>query len=166
MESYFEHIYAKKEISEALELFREHHPQVVIIDIEMANFKWSEITAHIRDVSPETRIIILSKHDGQQFLYDSIDAGVTKFLKQPVDKSNFSIAIKLALSQINYSNDTKIFYTYLRGLFNYQKSMVVMVENKEPFLANQMFLNFFGVESVREFVEKYKNIGTKFNRTL
>ena len=162
LEEYFKNIYVAKNSDESIELFKKHHPKIVIIDIDVSSFNWVEIAMHIKEIAPEIKIIVLSRHDGQRFLLDAINIGVTKFLIKPIESPHLSEAIELTINQIKYEYHTKIFYNYLHSAFNYQNSMVMMLKDKKPLLVNQVFLDFFNVESIHEFNKEYKDIGTLF----
>ena len=162
LDGLFELIYVAKSAQEGLELFKKYHSKVVIIDVDLSDFDWTHIASHILSVKPETKIILLTEHDEQKYLYDAVDLGITKFLKKPVSVELFVEAIAGSLNKIKLEHDLKLFYSCLHDVDNYQKSMIMMLENHKPLMANQRFLDFFNVESVDEFTQKYKDLGSLF----
>jgi len=158
----FESIFVAVGEKEGLESFKLNHSQVVIIDVETPALDWIKIAQHISDVKPETKVIVLSKYDDVQSLHSAIDVGVMKFLSKPVDVDMFLDAIELAVHKLKIVEDEKLFYSSLDGMFNYKETMVMMLEDNKPLLANQLFLDFFDVECVEEFNNKHKNLGALF----
>lgn len=162
LDGLFEMIYVAKSKEDGLIQFKKHRSKIVIIDEEQVSFNWMEIAEHIKSVRPETKIIILSKHDGEKYLYDAIDIGVTKFLRKPLESKAFVEAIEIAVAKIKQEDDAKLFHTCLHGIYNFQKSMVVMLERTKPLLANERFLDFFDIESVDEFTKEHQDLGSLF----
>lgn len=61
--------------SEAVDLVRRSRPTVAIIDISMPGKDGLAATREIVAGVPETRILILTMHDDEQYLYHVLDAG-------------------------------------------------------------------------------------------
>jgi len=53
--------------SEALAAYREHRPDIVLMDLKMARMDGFAATSQIIRYFPETRIVIVSQWDGAQF---------------------------------------------------------------------------------------------------
>ena len=164
LKEFFENIYVAKNAEESVGLFIKHHPQVVImdIDVDISDFNWVEAAMHLKEINPEVKIITLSKNDNQKFLLDAIDIGITKFLIKPIEHHKLLDVLEVVKDQLSYENDRKIFYTYLHSVYSEQKSMVMMIKDKKPLLANQTFLDFFNVESIHKFTQKYGELDTLF----
>ena len=164
LKEFFNKIYVSKLAENSIELFKEHHPQVIIIDIDIHAyyFDWLKIAVHMKEINPEIKIILLSMHNKKKNFLDAINVGVTKFLEKPVKRDQLSDAIKLAINQIDYEKNRKIFYTYLHSIFNYRKTMIMMMKDDIPILVNYLFLDFFGVESIHQFNRMYKDLGELF----
>jgi len=166
LKEFFSNIYVSNSDDESIDMFTKHHPEVIImdIDIHVYYFNWLEIARHIKEIHPEIKIIILSTNDDKKTLLDAIDVGVTKFLIKPVSHHKLSDVLMFIKTKLDYEHNTKIFYTNIHSVFNYKKSIIIMLKNKKPLLVNQVFLDFFGVESIREFTNKHKDLGALFLR--
>ena len=53
--------------SEALETYRAHRPDIVLMDLKMARMDGLAATSQILESFPETRIVIVSQWDDAQF---------------------------------------------------------------------------------------------------
>ena len=65
---------------EAVELFRAHKPDVVLLDLHMPEVDGVAATKMILQEFPEARIIALTSYDGDQEIYRALDAGVRGYL--------------------------------------------------------------------------------------
>src|ERR1700690_1760917 len=65
---------------EAVEMFRDLHPDVVLMDLRMPQLDGIEATRTIRGDDPEARIIALTSYDGDQDIYRALEAGVRGYI--------------------------------------------------------------------------------------
>ena len=60
---------------EALEMFRLHHPDVVLMDLRMPQMDGVTAITQIRQEAPDARIIVLTTFDGEEDIYRGLQAG-------------------------------------------------------------------------------------------
>ena len=65
---------------EAIEQACELSPNVVVMDISMPDLNGIEATRQILSNSPQTKVLALSIHDGEQFVKDMLKAGASGYL--------------------------------------------------------------------------------------
>lgn len=76
----------------AVELCREHTPDVVLMDIVFKGrtgiMSGIEATRRIKEVSPSTKVVIMTAHDDERLLVDAVEAGASGFLgkDEPADE--------------------------------------------------------------------------------
>jgi two-component system NarL family response regulator len=83
---------------QALELFRTHHPDIVLMDLRMPGTSTLQggvetITA-IRDEFPEARIIVLTTFDGDEDIFRAIQAGARGYLLKGMNADELIDAIQ------------------------------------------------------------------------
>jgi YesN/AraC family two-component response regulator len=83
-----------------LALFQEHHHDIVITDISMPVMDGVEMAAAIRDIDPETVIIVLTAHSGTRYLLDSIELGINNYVLKPVNYEKLFAAIDKSIAMI------------------------------------------------------------------
>jgi DNA-binding NarL/FixJ family response regulator len=65
---------------EAIQQFRAHHPDVVLMDLQMPEMNGLDALIAIRDEAPETRIIMLTTYAGDAQVLRAIKAGARGYL--------------------------------------------------------------------------------------
>jgi DNA-binding NarL/FixJ family response regulator len=66
--------------AQAIEQFRKHRPDIVLMDLKLPGMGGIEATAAICKEFPEAAIIMLSTHDGEEDIYRSLQAGARTYL--------------------------------------------------------------------------------------
>jgi len=84
---------------------KRHTPHVVLLDIEMPEMNGIETTLLLKKEFPKTKIIILTMHNEEEFIFDLMSKGANGFL--PKDKSVDAVidAIYAVMQKGYYYND-------------------------------------------------------------
>ena len=83
---------------EAVELFKQHRPDVTLMDLRMPEVDGIEATRAIRREFPEARIIALTSYDGDQDIYRALEAGVRGYLLKEMVHTDVLRAIRTVQS--------------------------------------------------------------------
>ena len=83
---------------EAIRLFREFVPDVTLMDLRLPDESGIEATREIRREFPEARIIALTSYDGDQDIYQALDAGVRGYLLKEMLHTDIIRAIRVVFS--------------------------------------------------------------------
>ena len=65
---------------EAIELYRRHRPNIVLMDLRLRGVSGVEAIISIRREFPQARIIMLTTYDGDEDIYRALDAGAQAYL--------------------------------------------------------------------------------------
>jgi two-component system, NarL family, response regulator DegU len=87
---------------EALEAAKKLHPDILVLDIRMPEMTGLEAAAKLDDYSPETKAVILSMHDSEEYVLQALDAGAYGYLLKDTDKTEFVKALKQVHGGIKY----------------------------------------------------------------
>lgn len=79
---------------EAQRLEREHHPDIVVTDIEMPQMTGLELAAHLKDSGSQARVIILTTFARPGYLRRALDAGARGYLLKDRPASELAEAIR------------------------------------------------------------------------
>ncbi len=70
---------------EALEAYLKSAPDVVFVDIIMAEMDGIELSRKIREINPTQIIIVISASNDIEKISESIEVGVNSFIQKPID---------------------------------------------------------------------------------
>lgn len=82
--------------AEALRLVSTLHPDVLLLDLIMPGPRPSEIATEVRQISPETKTLILTAHERDAFLAEMVDTNAVGFLNKKKGSSHLVKAIRRA----------------------------------------------------------------------
>ena len=87
---------------EACALVEQHQPQLLLMDISMPEMNGLEATARIVKDFPNVRVIILSMHTSEEYVWKALQAGATGYLLKDAEPAELDLAIKTVLSGQTY----------------------------------------------------------------
>jgi DNA-binding NarL/FixJ family response regulator len=68
------------DVTTALRLFREHRPDITIMDLQLPDGSGVEAITRIRTEFPDSRFIVLTTYDGDEDIFRAIKAGAAGYL--------------------------------------------------------------------------------------
>jgi DNA-binding NarL/FixJ family response regulator len=80
--------------NQALALYRQHQPDVTLMDLRMNTMNGVETTKAIRAEFPNARIIVLTTFDGDEDIYRALQAGARGYLLKGMDTEELLSAIR------------------------------------------------------------------------
>jgi DNA-binding response OmpR family regulator len=96
----FEIIYEAEDGKEALELYFDKKPDLIITDIKMPNIDGLEFCKEIRKVDETTPIIITTAFTNQEYLLKAIELNLIKYIIKPIDEDQLNEALDLSIQKI------------------------------------------------------------------
>lgn len=78
---------------EVFDLVRQHEPQVILMDISMPGLNGLEATARVVKDYPKIRVIILSRHDNEEYFWQAIKSGAAGYLLKKAATAELEAAI-------------------------------------------------------------------------
>ena len=88
--------------TEALEAARKLRPDILVLDIRMPEMNGLEAAAKLDQFSPNTKAVILSMHDSEEYVLQALDSGAFGYLLKDTDKSEFVKALRQVHSGTKY----------------------------------------------------------------
>ncbi|PYV19220.1 MAG: hypothetical protein DMG21_02430 [Acidobacteria bacterium] len=87
---------------DAIRKVLELRPDIAVIDISMPDMDGVELTRRIRDISPETEVVILTMYDSSEFVQKSLRAGARAYVLKSHTGRDLADAIKAASQQVRF----------------------------------------------------------------
>jgi two-component system, response regulator PdtaR len=84
---------------EAVELVREHHPDLVILDVKMPGSDGLAAAREIRDLGLRVAVLILTAFSQRNLIDEARDAGVAAYLVKPFQRIELIPAIDQAMAR-------------------------------------------------------------------
>ncbi|GJM23059.1 MAG: DNA-binding response regulator [Planctomycetota bacterium] len=87
---------------EAIDLIGQLKPDLVLLDITMPALSGIDAISKIRAVHPEVRIVMLSHHEGDSFVEQSLEQGADGYLSKDSEPEELALAIRSTLAGNTY----------------------------------------------------------------
>ena len=78
----------------ALELYRKHHPDLVVMDLRLPGMSGVDCTAAITREFPAARILILSTHSSEEEIYRAMQAGACGYVLKSIVREELLRAVR------------------------------------------------------------------------
>jgi len=86
-----------KDGEEALNLCRRFRPELVLMDVRMPKMDGLEATRAIKEVSPQTAILMVTTYESQEYLVEAIKAGAAGYLLKETTKGQLLSTVRRVL---------------------------------------------------------------------
>jgi DNA-binding NarL/FixJ family response regulator len=83
--------------AEAVTCAQRHNFDVAILDISMPKLTGLQAARRIRDYKPDARILVLSMHDNEEFLFESLRVGAAGYVLKSSAESDLVSACRTAM---------------------------------------------------------------------
>ncbi len=102
----FLEIYEAGNGEEALEIYQQKKPDIIITDIEMPKMNGLELCQQIRKNDSKTPIIITTAFTDQKYLLCAVELNLVKYLIKPIDEDSLNKAIELCVKKLEEREDS------------------------------------------------------------
>lgn len=113
---------------EAFSLFKQIAPQIVLTDIKMPGMDGVTLLRTIKEVSPDTEVIMITGHGDMDIAIKSLKYEATDFVTKPINDDVLEIALKRAHERINMRQQIKDYTENLETMVKEQSARLVEVE--------------------------------------
>lgn len=160
----FPNVISAQNGDEGLKKFRKFNPNIVLTDILMPIKDGLNMSKEIKEISPDTPIIVLSAFSDKDMLLKAIDVGVDKYLLKPIDMDELIIAIQtLAKAKIEAANTIDVGNGYL---FSVAKRVLIKNDKEIPLTKKELafislLINRLGTLVLHDDIKRNVWIGEK-----
>ncbi|MCG6551949.1 MAG: diguanylate cyclase [Candidatus Magnetominusculus sp. LBB02] len=144
--------------SEGLGMYRQHCPDIVVTDIMMPFMDGIEMSMGIRAINEDVPIIITSAFNDEDFFLKSIDIGVIKYIKKPVNSAELLSTLGKVARAVSQQKEIEAKNEFIKTILDNNPTFIMITDIDEIYFLNTSFLNFLGFETFDEFMEKGKNL--------
>lgn len=99
-----------------LNTFVREAPDIVITDIKMPGIDGIELLKRIKNLNPETEVIMITGHGDMDLAVKSLQYEAADFITKPIDSHDLETAVKKAVDRISISRNIKTYMDDLKTL--------------------------------------------------
>ncbi|MGD9057887.1 MAG: hybrid sensor histidine kinase/response regulator [Desulfobacterales bacterium] len=140
-------VYTAENGVEALRIFEDKRPPIVLTDIKMPEMDGIELLRRLKELSPDTEIIMITGHGDMDLAIKSVKYEATDFVTKPINDEVLEIALNRAVERI----------TMRQKLSEYTQNLEQLVQDKTQQLVEAERLAAVG-QTVAELSHAIKNI--------
>lgn len=148
----FHDVYEARDGEEALALYEKHHPDIMLLDVEMPKMNGLEVAEKIRRADKQTRIIIATGYVNEERLIQAVELGLTRFLPKPFGRKSFKETLEKAVLELDNKHYIDLGSGYLWNsstyellhqgkqvkLTSYERAFLILLSSKPE----QVFQNY------------------------
>lgn len=109
-------IRSAKDGAQGLQLFREISPDLVITDIKMPLMSGIAMSRQMMELNPSLPVIVTSAHSDMNYLIESIELGVSRYVLKPIDSGKLFAAVESALCSLQMERELQAQQAHIRKL--------------------------------------------------
>jgi signal transduction histidine kinase len=109
-------VHTAENAKEALRLFEEMAPPIVLTDIKMPDMDGIELLRRIKKINPDTEVIMFTGHGDMGLAIKSLKNDATDFVTKPINDEVLEIALKRARERISMRHQLREYTENLERL--------------------------------------------------
>ncbi len=142
-------VYEAKDGKEAIKIWTEVHPDIIITDISMPKLNGLDMAAYIRSKDTKTQIIVATAHTDTKYLMRAVELQLVKYLTKPITKEKLLNALEMSIDKIE---DKSKFSIHLSDNCTYNAYLHTLhLDGKDVRLTNNeaLFMNLLSSHNSR-----------------
>ncbi len=173
LQEVFDEVYEATDGEEAWELFLEHRPKMLLVDISIPKLNGLDLIKRIRDENPNIPITILSAHSDKENLLSAIKLNLVDYLVKPVSRSAFKQAVLEMINRLTEDNRIHLCENYYWDLSTSRlfcdTEIILLTKSEEALLElltnnkNRIFKDYEIYSHIWDAYEKEYNSGSVRN---
>lgn len=104
LKDYFHEVYTAKDGREALNMYHEKKPDVLLLDVSMPKMDGLDVAAAIREEDEETPIIMLTAHSEREKLMRAVPLKLEKYLLKPINTKLLQNTMLDLINKLQYKD--------------------------------------------------------------
>jgi len=148
---------------EALKLFKQYRPDIVLTDITMPKMTGLELAQEIRKISKETKIIAVTAHSEKEKLLEALKLNMVNYILKPVERKELKESIDTALETLKTTNksfiqlDESSYFNFETSEYFRDSKLVTLSSSEQKLLALLCFSVNKKLSSFDIFVEVWED---------
>jgi two-component system response regulator AtoC len=102
----------------ALDVFEEHHPDLVVLDIKMPGLSGIEVLKRIRTKHPNQLVVMITAFGTVEQAVEAMKAGAYDFITKPLDPDHVRMVVDKALEKRRLTDEVQYLRAELKNTFD------------------------------------------------
>lgn len=115
---YVENIYEADSAEKAIEIFNDNNIEIIIMDLGLPNMNGIEATGQIRSLNKDVKIVILTSHNDEKEVLNSLKAGANAYCSKEINPQRLVEVVRSVADGAAWF-DPSIAHIVLRASTNY-----------------------------------------------
>ncbi len=111
---------------EALEIFKTFKPQLVLADINMPKMDGLTFTEHIKSISPDVKIALVTGYDYFDYAVQALKLGVDDYVLKPISKKDIEEVLRKLIAKLETKNTEEVI-----GKFKDENEIAELLNNHQ-----------------------------------
>ena len=134
LESYFGTVYAAADGAKALESYEKHHPDVMLLDINIPHIDGLSVAQEIRKTDKTVKLVMLTAHTEQEKLLKATELKLTKYIIKPASPKEFKDTMKMLANELSQESDD---FIYISDTCRWNTELGILEINKQPIVLSE-----------------------------
>jgi len=117
LKNFFHEIFLAENANEALEIYKLHKPEILLIDIYLPGKDGFELSQEVRKINKHQIIIIMSIYLNKQNLLKAMNLGINYCISKPIDIEELMFYIESSVNKI-HDFENEYYKDFLTGVYN------------------------------------------------
>lgn len=136
LQRYFSTVIVASDGKKALQLYKQHKPNIAILDISIPNLSGLQLASMIRAVDNEIQIIMLTAYTDQEKLLHAVNLQLFAYLVKPVHQTELDCCLRNIITKFQRLN-----IVFLSGGYRWdKKNKVLFYADEKIKLTNNEYL--------------------------
>ncbi len=137
---YAKEVYEADNGKEALEIYKEKSPDIILSDIHMPIMDGLEFVKEVRKNNREIPIVMITAHTDKKYLLDAVELHMEKYIVKPVDIDELFETLDICVNILDTNKITSLdnhkeyIYDYDRKELKYKNENVILNKKEMIFL--------------------------------
>ncbi len=153
LSAFYKEVLQARDGQEALEIYKEKKPDIIITDIEMPRLNGLEMAKQIRKRDKITPIVIATAFTDTSYLLKAVELQLIKYITKPITSKKLKEALNLVLEHMHLNSiiviDKECYYDKLNKTLIVD-TLLVKLTNKEIQLLDLLAKNYHRMVSYEE----------------
>jgi len=137
---YVKEVYEASNGAEALEIYEDKNPDIILSDIHMPILDGIEFVKKVRATNREIPIVMITAHTDKEYLLKAVELHMEKYIIKPLDMDELFNTLEKCVNVIDINNievlkvDTDYIYDYDKKELIYKNKTIILNKKEMSFL--------------------------------